>query len=362
MDQRGTFVANWIAQVKKAVAAGSAARLEERHPDLVSAVDAKAIADRGFPGLAIDAGIRLDFLCQALAAGRPMLLADHLCWLKVALGTRGFGPEHIRAPMECLRAELLESLPPDHGELASHAIDDALRVFDAAPTDSESLLSDGQPHVDLARRYLLAVLEGRRNDAERLVLDALEAGASPDDLELHVLMRTQHEIGRMWQVGELHAAEEHFASRVAERLTTLLRSKLDRREQRGLRLVIASVGGNDHDLAARMLADRFEIAGWDPILLGANTPAIDLARAVLDFEADLVALSTALSLHVRATAEVCAAIRALPARANSPILVGGHPFQVVPDLHEVVGADATAATIGEALQVAEKLAATRQAS
>jgi len=94
-----------------------------------------------------------------------------------------------------------------------------------------------------------------------------------------------------------------------------------------------------HDIGLRVVADRYEMDGWHAILLGANTPAPDVVRAVWDHRAELVAVSAHLGLHVRATARLVAAVR--EGAPGTRVVVGGHPFTLVPDLWRVVGADAS---------------------
>ena len=84
MDRSGTFAADWIGQLSKTLAAGAAQRLRERNPELV-----EDQGDRGFPDVLADTQVRLDFLGQALAAGRPELLAEHLAWLKISYAEQG---------------------------------------------------------------------------------------------------------------------------------------------------------------------------------------------------------------------------------------------------------------------------------
>ncbi len=350
MNDTGIFVADWIARTRHAIAAGAVARQHERQPELVD-----SYGRLGFADLVTDTGIRLDYLGQALAADRSLLFVDHLAWLKVSLASRQLPVDFVNINVDGIREELGEALPPDGAEYARAVIDESLRGLDEAPSTSPTMLVDGDPHVELARRYLLAVLEGRRDDAVRLVLDAAEGGAPIDELHAHVLQRVQQELGRMWQIGEVHAAEEHFASRVMERAMTLLHARTPRATSNGRTVLVASVGGNDHDLGARMVADRFEISGWRAVLLGANSPTFDLARSVIDYETDLVALSAALTLHVRSTYEIVGAIRALPERADVPILAGGRPFQLVDDLWQVVGADGSADSARGAVELADRL-------
>ena len=350
MNELGIFAADWIDRTRRAIASGAVARQHERQPGLVD-----SYGRLGFADLVTDTGIRLDYLGQALSAGRPLLFVDHLAWLKVSLAARQLPVDFVETNLQCIREELAEALPAECVELTEATIQESLEGLAEAPSESQQVLVDGDPYVDLARRYLLATLEGRREDALALILAAADQGATTDDLHTWVLQRVQAEIGRMWQIGDVHAAEEHFASRIAERAISLLHAREPRVEPHGRKVLVACVGGNDHDLGARMVGDRFEMSGWRTILLGANSPSYDLARSVIDFDVDLVALSAALTLHVRSTHEAIRAIRALPERANTPILVGGRPFQIVDDLWQVVGADGSAATPADAVLAADRL-------
>ena len=85
------------------------------------------------------------------------------------------------------------------------------------------------------------------------------------------------------------------------------------------------------------------------------TVAQPQARAVQDFQPDLVALSTMIALHLRSTATVIAAIRALPKHGKVRVLVGGGPFLQVPDLWKKVGADGTASDAASAVIRADEL-------
>ncbi len=211
------------------------------------------------------------------------------------------------------------------------------------------------PLVELAREYLLAVLEGRRLDAIRLAEDAIASGTSITDLYSKVLGRAQVEIGRMWQRGEVHVAEEHLSSRITEQVMSVVNARMPRQPRNGKRVLITSANGDLHDIGLRVVADHFEMAGREVMFLGASTPAEDVAAAVRDFEVDLVAVAAKLVLHVRAAAEIVQAVRATPRGRTLPILMGGPPFQIVGDLWKLLGADGMAASSVEAVTVGETL-------
>ena len=102
-----------------------------------------------------------------------------------------------------------------------------------------------------------------------------------------------------------------------------------------------------------MVTDFFELNGWDTYYLGANTPTDSVVQAVVDYNADLVALSATLTPHVQRTAEIIAALKSLPHPPK--VIVGGYPFNISPNLWRTVNADATALDAQDAVRIGELL-------
>jgi methanogenic corrinoid protein MtbC1 len=107
-----------------------------------------------------------------------------------------------------------------------------------------------------------------------------------------------------------------------------------------------------HDLGIRMLADFFEMDGWRVVALGASVPSPDIAAAAEYFDANLVALSATLPVHLDRLRD---AVRLLHARESLPVIVGGNVFRADPSLWRSVGADGYAASAEEALRLADTL-------
>ncbi len=348
MNENGAFIASLLDSSRKAYAAGAVTRFQEAGPEA-----ARFVEEWGFNALVDDTQIRLEHLAEALACGRPELLALDVGWLSATYAAREVPPELLRSTLACLRDELAESLPPGAADTARAYLEQAIEGLEREPTASESLLESDEPHAELARRFLLAVLDGNRGDAEKVVLHALQEGVAVSDLHFHVITRVQAEVGRMWQAGDVQVAEEHFGSRIVEDVLAGLRTRMERGAEAGSSVLVASVAGNLHDIGARIVADHFEMSGWRSVFLGANMPVGDLVQAVHDFEPDLVALSVGLAINVRAAADTIAALRAeFPGK---PILVGGRPFAHVADLWKDVGADGCAPDAATAVRTGNEL-------
>lgn len=353
MEAASPFTSALIDSARRAWAAGSVVRMRERHPGLV-----ESFGGAGFHDVQSHCEGLLDHLSTALWCGEPVLFDEQVRWIKSAFEARGVRLDALRASLACLRDELGQGLPQNASRAAVAMLERAARVVETPAVPNASVLAGDAPATVLARGYLLAALEGRRKDAIDVALRALDSGMSVGEVYRDVLARAQIEVGRMWQDGEIGVAEEHFVSRVTEQALAFVNARMPRATKIGKRVLVTSANGDLHDIGLRMIADHFEMAGFEPIYLGASTPADDVVRAAIDFEVDLAAIAAKLTLLVRATAELVRALRAEPRTRTLPILVGGLPFQVAPRLWRTIGADGCARSAEDAVEAGKRLVAT----
>lgn len=349
MDKTGMFLASLLDASSKAYASGAVTRLREQ-----SGAAADAIRDWNYGSLVDDAELRLHHLAESIAAGRPELFEAETIWTRELHAAQGVPVHVLRGMLQSLRDELAESLPASQVGVANAALDRAMRATESPATRTPSYLDPSAPYAEETARFLVAVLEGRADDATQLVLEVQAQGATLGTIHTEILGRAQAEMGRMWQVGEVDIADEHLGSRIVEDLLVLLRANAPKAPKLGKRILIAAISGNLHDIGSRMIADQFIEAGWDTLFLGSDVPGVDLARAAVDHDVDLVALSVGISLNLRSTAREIEAIR-VATKGSVPVLVGGRPFREHRDLHIAVGADASAGSAKGALQRAAEL-------
>ena len=351
---RGTFTAALIDATRRAWAAAAAARLRERSPEGLATLGAAGARDAGlhFEGL-------LEHLAVALQFQAPELFLEHVRWMTTAFSGRDVPLELLGASVECLRDELASRLPSDALAEVTPLFADALKVVSHPPEPPQGGLAGDEPTVALAREYMLAALEGRRKDALDIVLAAADRGVPVSTLQRDVVGRVQFEVGRMWHRGDMSVVEEHLVSRLSEQVLACLNPRMPRAPRLGRRVLVTGASGDLHDIGLRMVADEFEMAGWDPIFLGASAPADEAAQAALDFEVDLVALGAKLAIHVRSAAAMISLLRTSPRPRRVPVLVGGLPFLLVPDLWKRIGADGSAPNASEAVALGTRLVQAR---
>jgi MerR family transcriptional regulator, light-induced transcriptional regulator len=171
-----------------------------------------------------------------------------------------------------------------------------------------------------------------------------------------ILQPALAEVGRLWHLGESSVADEHLATATVERVMARLRPHFNRAGRRNRTVLATSVSGDLHAIGVRMVADFFEMDGWDALCLGANTPGEDVQDMLRSTPANLLAVSASGLLHLRELGEMIAAVRAAPDLAGLPILVGGAAFNTIPDLWREVGADGSASSAAAAVDAGNRLA------
>jgi methanogenic corrinoid protein MtbC1 len=211
------------------------------------------------------------------------------------------------------------------------------------------------PVPETAGFYLEALLAADRPGAHRIVTEALDNGLSIRDLYISVLQPAQYEVGRLWLLNKVSVAEEHFCTAATQAIMSELYPQIISTRRIGKTMVAACIGAELHEIGVRMVADFFEMAGWDTYYLGAGVGHEQVVSAIQTHTPHLVALSATMSYHVPAVREIISVIRTNLSNRVPPIMVGGLPFNSNTNLWRDVGADLWARNATEAVQAAQRL-------
>lgn len=203
--------------------------------------------------------------------------------------------------------------------------------------------------------YLAALRQGERRRALNVARQALNDGVDIRDLYVEIFQPAMHEIGRLWETNEITVAQEHLATAITQSVMAQLYVYLFARPSNKLTLVATCIGGELHELGIRMVADFFELEGWDVYYLGANMPIEDVVNMVNERKADMLAISITLNNHVPHARELIQAVRTSPIGATIKVMVGGQPINRAPDSYQTIGADMTASNAREAIQRAKEM-------
>jgi methanogenic corrinoid protein MtbC1 len=204
-----------------------------------------------------------------------------------------------------------------------------------------------------AKSYVDALLKGDRRHARSLILGLADQGTPLDKIYIDVLQTAQREIGRLWHVNEISVAHEHFCTAATQSIMSELYPYIANSPRKGFKLIATAVPGEIHEVGIRMVADFFEMDGWDTYYVGANTPQSDLMRLIREQKPHVLALSASTALNLGAASEILSAVQDLGERPRT--LVGGRIFNHNPDLWRHIGADGFAADAPDAVACANRL-------
>jgi methanogenic corrinoid protein MtbC1 len=165
--------------------------------------------------------------------------------------------------------------------------------------------------------------------AVRTAVEAVSSGqVSIPVLYRDVLTRILADTGEAWHEGKVAIWEEHLASSTVRTIVEILYPGVLKAKAAvaasGRAVLLACPPEEGHDLGLRMVADRFDMAGWTTYFLGPDTPVEEIAAAASGLGVDAVVMSSSTHYHRLAVRHAVDALkRALP---DTDIWVGGPAF------------------------------------
>lgn len=300
---------------------------------------------------------QIQMLGQAVALRSPALFAQSVRWTYESFKSRGVVENDLARNLTALRSVFEQELPPSVSQRTSEFIDAAISTLGAGASESECETTSNPNFRKRMLQYLEAILQGDRHHAEKLIMTARTEGASMADIYENILAPAQTRLGWMWHRGEITIADEHFGSATTQAVMALLRPHFTLAPPNNRTVVATSTPGDLHEIGLRMVADLFEIDGWNVIYLGPNTPIPDLVEWLERHRANLLALSVSTALMLRQAGDLIDAVRANKSLSTLKLLVGGSPFASVPGLWRELGADDCAHSATSAVTLGNRLVA-----
>lgn len=328
--------------IRAAMAAG-----EKAMPDYYRRLDA-----RGRAACAEDIGFHLDFLLPTLEEGDLSPFSAYLSWLAEVLASRGVPLTSLDASLGHL-ADFFAASMGTAGDPVVAALRAASAQDAATHAKTEENCPAPWPESDAYRE---AALRGNHREANAALTDSLNrTGTTPARTAIHVIQPALYEIGRLWQQNKVSVAREHLATAVSVTVLAQQMATAAIPPGNGLRALFACPSGNQHALGLRMVANAFELDGWDSYYLGENVPVTSLISQVRELRPHLLGLSATLPQHLRSLRESIAALRAAMGNDCPKILIGGLVFNRFPLLARACHADLLATDAENAVSQARQL-------
>ena len=311
---------------------------------------------RGRDACSEDLAFHLEFLRPVLEFGMHKPMVDYLRWLDSVLAARGVPTEHLALSLDWL-AEFFagqQDAPDSHtAEFVVGALQ-AVRAQFMAGDSAPICLPTPTPWPEVLELET-ALLAGDQRLSLAIMNRCLAAGQNLVDIEMHLIQPALYHIGEKWQANQVSVAQEHMASAIVQSLMTwgLLQSPPP--ASIGKRVLLACVEGNNHALGLRMVADAFQLAGWDLQYLGANVPTAALIKQASEWKPDLVGLSVSFPQQLKVVKEVIGQMKEKPGEQRPPVIIGGLAINRFNQLANALGADASRGDAQAAVDYANQI-------
>ena len=183
--------------------------------------------------------------------------------------------------------------------------------------------------IEILERVSAAVAAHDKANAVRLAVEAVTNGSiGIAGLYRDVLTPLLAQAGARWQRGTVAVWEEHLASATVRTIVEILYPGVLKAKAAlppaGRSVLLACPPEEAHDLGLRMVADRFDMAGWTTYYLGPDTPVEEIADAARRLGVDAIVMSSSTHFHRLAVRHAVDSLRsALP---GVDVWVGGPAF------------------------------------
>ena len=177
----------------------------------------------------------------------------------------------------------------------------------------------------LYKEYFQGLISGDRKGCHEIVQELLDQKIGVYDLYLNLFQKSLYDVGRLWELNKISVAIEHLATSITEGLLNLSYPIIFSSRRVDFSAVVSCVEEELHQIGAKMVADIFEMNGWDSIFLGSSTPSPDLLRLIEEKRPDLLGLSMSIYFHLPKLIETLTLVHhSFP---ELQIVVGGQGFR-----------------------------------
>lgn len=293
----------------------------------------------------------LEYLHTAVWTGSPALFLDYVEWAEALFHGLGLPEECLTLSLHALRTALIER---DDKESIT-IIDQGINLLKSPRKRDKSYIISGDLWEPVVQQFISSLLMLDRSKAFSLVQQKYEEGRSIRDIYLKIFEPALHETGRLWQTQKISIAQEHFCTSAIQQMIAQFYPVILSTPKTGKKVVATCVAGELHEVGVRMVADFFEMAGWESIYLGANIPPSSVISILHGQRYSLLAISCTMTFHLNFVYDLIKMVRSDESIKDSRILVGGYPFRTDEGLFIKIGADGYAKDAENAVIVGEGL-------
>jgi len=174
------------------------------------------------------------------------------------------------------------------------------------------------------QNFFSHLIKGSRLECADIAVNEFKRNVPVKHIYIQLFERALYKVGRLWEFNKISVATEHMCTATTEFLMNLLYNDIISKNRLDKKVIVSSVENELHQVGAKMVADIYEINGWNSFFLGANTPLNELIRFAGEIRPDNIALSLSVYFHMEYLEKMIVSI--MDAFPGTKIIVGGQAF------------------------------------
>ena len=182
-------------------------------------------------------------------------------------------------------------------------------------------------YENFTERFLENLLQGNRSSCSDISRQFLLLNPSITSLYEEVIKKALYEVGRLWETNKISVATEHIATAITEGILNELFEQLISKTRFNRKVVVACVEKEQHQVGIKMVADVFEMKGWETYFLGTGIPNQELIRYIHEIKPDLLAISLTVYFNFTNLLTMLETVR--KEFPELQIIIGGQAFKHV---------------------------------
>lgn len=193
------------------------------------------------------------------------------------------------------------------------------------------------------------ILKGMRETAAELT-DILLETKSPIEIINDHIVPALDEVGKKYESGKIYLPGLLLSAETSKCAFERIKTKVNKGSSNGVKIVIATVKGDIHDIGKNIVKLLLENYGFEVHDLGKDVPSSKIVEEAISKNCEIVALSALMTTTVSSMEEVIAELK--KKAPSIKIIVGG--AVLTEDYAKKIGADAYAKDAMGAVRYAEK--------
>lgn len=179
--------------------------------------------------------------------------------------------------------------------------------------------------TEIEHNFLESLLSGNKANCSALVKQYLAINPSIMDLYEEILKKALYSVGVLWETNKISVATEHLATAITEGILNELFEQIISNKRCNKKVLVTCVENEAHQVGIKMVADVFEMNGWESFFIGTGIPTKELIRSVHEIKPDVVAISLSVYFNYSRLLNMLKKMRAeFP---ELQFIVGGQAFQ-----------------------------------